>query len=342
MDMSDSNKGSFNNNYGNDRDNEHEDLTSTQEYLIAGGVILLFGLLYWFINHGWNSDADLNIANTPLPELKLAPLDNSRSDANAGLQGAVLGSAAVSSTSKSIQKAPVNTDSVQAAKEPELSTPAVEQPEMTQTKQANSPNFQVKANPKTSAKLAEVAQLKSAEQALKATEAETNKAAEEAKAQAEAVSELKAVSKPEATAYTLPDGTEVTLSPDGFESDFKQLIENKEINKPISFDSIYFDTGSIKINAKSDHQIKATAALLHKHRDIKILLRGHTDNTGFHNTNIQLSLLRANAMGVALGRLGIDTRRIQVTAMGASYPIASNDTEEGRKQNRRIEVLIIE
>ncbi len=344
--MADSNTNSFNNN------NDDDDLTSIQEYVIAGGVILLFGLLYWFINHGWN-DANLSVASSPLPKSEFSALNDSKrnTDANVGLQATALGTAAVVSSSS--KAAPTPETSVQATTvkatpvQVKPATPIVEE-------KVNTPNFQVKATPKTPDKLAAVAQLESAEQALKATEAETKKASEEAKIQAEAVrkpadtdTDNKIEKKQQAVAskgsvYTLPDGTEVTIAPDGFEDEFKQLIEKGEINKPITFDNIHFDTGSIKINAKSEHQVKATAALLHKHPNINILLRGHTDNTGFRNTNIQLSLSRANSMGVALGRLGIDTRRIQVTAMGASDPVASNDTEEGRKKNRRIEVLIIE
>jgi len=60
-------------NYTDDDDlisTQEDDLTSTQEFVIAGVVILLFGLLYWFLNHGWNSD------NTNLIEPRLPPVDS--------------------------------------------------------------------------------------------------------------------------------------------------------------------------------------------------------------------------------------------------------------------------
>ena len=71
-----------------------------------------------------------------------------------------------------------------------------------------------------------------------------------------------------------------------------------------------------------------------------VVLRGHTDNKGATKKNIELSLMRANSMGLALGALGIDTERVRILGMGDAFPINSNETEKGRKNNRRIEILL--
>jgi len=76
------------------------------------------------------------------------------------------------------------------------------------------------------------------------------------------------------------------------------------------------------------------------HKDKKLLLTGHTDNSGPDATNRRLSRERANEVGVRLRRSGIDKSQIAVEAKGESAPKASNDTREGRKANRRVTVVI--
>lgn len=345
-----------------DNKKDHDDLTQNQEYMIAGFVILLFGLLYWFLNHGFNSSSDLDlVAGSQFPSSQLESPPAKLGTGNAGLKAATVGAATLATQATTQTDTPQantlvaeKTDPIETVAEEELAAP------LTLTKQ-------------------EVAELKAAEIALTQSNAVREQAAEETKDQADAIRKLdkngtdanstkdnvvetspvdknpadnetaktdednnnKGIDNTSQTlTYTLPDGTKIDIEPKGFEGDLKTAITNRELFNPIVFDSIYFESGSTKIKSESDHQLKATAALLHHHKDTHILLRGHTDSTGGLSRNVQLSLYRANATALALGKLGISTQRIRIIGVGAAEPIASNDTDEGRRKNRRIEVLL--
>jgi outer membrane protein OmpA-like peptidoglycan-associated protein len=84
------------------------------------------------------------------------------------------------------------------------------------------------------------------------------------------------------------------------------------------------------------------AEQLKQHQDTKILIRGHTDNTGSAGRNSLVSLSRSDSMKEALVKLGVDAERIKIEGVGALEPIAANDTEEGREKNRRIELIVID
>lgn len=109
----------------------------------------------------------------------------------------------------------------------------------------------------------------------------------------------------------------------------------------ITFESgLLFKTGKADLSAASKEDLSKFAASMKDMTETDITIYGHTDNTGSAQVNEKLSLQRANAVRNHLKGLGIvDTR---MTSEGKSYnePIADNATEEGRKQNRRVEVFI--
>jgi outer membrane protein OmpA-like peptidoglycan-associated protein len=72
-----------------------------------------------------------------------------------------------------------------------------------------------------------------------------------------------------------------------------------------------------------------------------LLIIGYTDNRGDEEKNQELSEQRANAVGSALIKLGVAEDRIETQGAGQSDPVASNDTAKGRKQNRRVEITIL-
>jgi OOP family OmpA-OmpF porin len=76
-------------------------------------------------------------------------------------------------------------------------------------------------------------------------------------------------------------------------------------------------------------------------QNVTIMIEGHTDNIGSHAVNDRLSLVRANVVRDYLIQKGINPKRIKTTGYGERRPIASNDTEFGRKLNRRTEIVII-
>jgi outer membrane protein OmpA-like peptidoglycan-associated protein len=81
--------------------------------------------------------------------------------------------------------------------------------------------------------------------------------------------------------------------------------------------------------------------LLNTNPSIKIRIEGHTDNIGNYQFNLNLSLKRVESVAVYLTDKGIIPERIELAGYSFNYPIASNLTEEGRKQNRRVTFKLI-
>ena len=99
-----------------------------------------------------------------------------------------------------------------------------------------------------------------------------------------------------------------------------------------------FDSSKVRPSAnKIDELVKA----LQEQPNADIYIEGHTDNIGSEEYNKKLSLRRANAVAEELKKRDIAANRIHVEGFGYSRPIASNDTEEGRAHNRRVDVMLI-
>jgi OmpA-OmpF porin, OOP family len=105
---------------------------------------------------------------------------------------------------------------------------------------------------------------------------------------------------------------------------------------------IEFETGKADISHASDALLNDLAAIALRCATGQIEISGHTDNTGQDAQNVALSKARAEAIVSFLIRAGIAANRLSATGYGSSQPIASNDTEEGRAQNRRIEFSVKE
>lgn len=84
------------------------------------------------------------------------------------------------------------------------------------------------------------------------------------------------------------------------------------------------------------------AAFLGQHTDRSVLVEGHTDSIGSQAYNLDLSQRRAEAVRDALLTRGVPFYRIVSKGYGKSYPVATNDTEAGRQQNRRVEIIILD
>ena len=103
---------------------------------------------------------------------------------------------------------------------------------------------------------------------------------------------------------------------------------------------ITFDFDKAEIKPESKPQLDQIAKLLTDHADLKLAITGHTDNQGSADYNQKLSQRRAEAIVATLaGSYGIAADRLSAQGMGASSPVASNDTEEGRAKNRRVELV---
>jgi outer membrane protein OmpA-like peptidoglycan-associated protein len=109
----------------------------------------------------------------------------------------------------------------------------------------------------------------------------------------------------------------------------------------ITFDSgLLFDVNKSDLRPEAKTNIGSLARILNKYPDTNILVEGDTDNSGSEEYNLKLSERRALAVSSHLMGLGVPGSRISNVGMGESNPIASNDSDSGRQQNRRVEVAI--
>lgn len=105
--------------------------------------------------------------------------------------------------------------------------------------------------------------------------------------------------------------------------------------------SILFDQSKFDLLPESYNELNALVAVMRENQGLEIMLEGHTDNQGDWNANLQLSQQRVQAVRKYLVEHGIAEKRIQIQGYGPSRPIASNNSEDKRKLNRRVEVLVV-
>ncbi len=109
----------------------------------------------------------------------------------------------------------------------------------------------------------------------------------------------------------------------------------------ITFDSgLLFNIDSYALTDPSKTNLQNLSNILKKYDDTNILIEGHTDNTGSDEHNKTLSVNRAQSVAGYLKTAGVTGSRITETGYGESQPVASNDNDAGRAQNRRVEVAI--
>lgn len=110
----------------------------------------------------------------------------------------------------------------------------------------------------------------------------------------------------------------------------------------VKFDSgLLFEFGKSTLSSAAMQNIDNLAASLNKYPDTDIMVIGHTDAVGTDAINNKLSLERANSVRSYAASKGVDLSRLKTSGKGKGEPIASNDTDEGRAQNRRVEVVIV-
>lgn len=103
---------------------------------------------------------------------------------------------------------------------------------------------------------------------------------------------------------------------------------------------LLFDLDQAAIKPESEAQLGEIAALMEEEPALKLMVVGHTDNAGGAAHNLDLSKRRADAVVDALtSKRGIAADRLLAQGMGSASPVASNDSEEGRAKNRRVELV---
>ncbi|MBN2683260.1 MAG: OmpA family protein [Bacteroidales bacterium] len=113
------------------------------------------------------------------------------------------------------------------------------------------------------------------------------------------------------------------------------------VGKTVELNDIYFATASALFDNSSIKILESFIEFLEENPTVKIEIRGHTDNEGNAETNMELSIKRAKAVHDFLILMGVEKHRLSYKGFGQTKPVASNDTPEGRSKNRRTEFLII-
>lgn len=108
----------------------------------------------------------------------------------------------------------------------------------------------------------------------------------------------------------------------------------------VTTQGIYFDTGSDKLRPESTPTLREIGEMLKQYADLRLMVEGHTDDTGSADGNRSLSERRASAVkAFIISEYGIDASRLEAAGLGPDKPVADNGTPEGRQMNRRVELV---
>ena len=118
-----------------------------------------------------------------------------------------------------------------------------------------------------------------------------------------------------------------------------ELFDALQKSGRVSVHGIQFETGKATILAESEKVLAQMHQLLEQHATLKLRIVGHTDNAGGKAHNDKLSAERASAVKAWLVRKGVAASRLETAGMGATVPVAANDSEAGRAKNRRVELI---
>ena len=147
-----------------------------------------------------------------------------------------------------------------------------------------------------------------------------------------------------AVRHQLPDGVVLTVPARGAEAALLAFLEDPyrlaDQTTWFELDGIVFEAGSARLSPASADQLDALAAILRAWPTVLLKIGGYTDDSGDRGANRRLSQARAEAVREALVAQGVGERRIEAEGYGEQFPVASNDTEEGRHRNRRIDIRV--
>jgi choice-of-anchor C domain-containing protein len=103
---------------------------------------------------------------------------------------------------------------------------------------------------------------------------------------------------------------------------------------------VLFDTGKSELKPEATQALRGLVGILQKYPNAPVVIEGHTDSVGSAQSNQVLSENRATAVRQWLAGNGIPASRLSTKGFGATVPVASNDTPEGRQRNRRVEIRV--
>ena len=127
----------------------------------------------------------------------------------------------------------------------------------------------------------------------------------------------------------------------------RRQLENLQLRQTesgvvVTLGDVLFESGQTELRDDALESLVEVVDLLQSEPDKFIRIEGHTDSTGNSDTNLRISQQRADAVLEALVQLGVDPARITAIGMGQDFPIATNESDEGRAQNRRVDVILLD
>ena len=130
-------------------------------------------------------------------------------------------------------------------------------------------------------------------------------------------------------------------------SSLTRQLENLQLRQTesgvvVTLGDVLFASGEVQLVEGGQSSLEEVVDLLQTEPDKKIRVEGHTDSSGDAETNLELSEQRAQAVREALINLGVAADRVSALGMGEDFPIASNEDEAGRAQNRRVDVILLD
>lgn len=300
-------------------------LTSTQEGIIAGLVFIVFGLLYWYLNP-WNSEEKpsqrltgqasatdtltntvKHTAHTTTPTTTDTQTDLAAANTTAPAATATPPThVAITGAAKPVLNTPTTTAAPTITTEP--TTAAAATPPSVPT----APTVPTETITATSATAANLLPPPGPVEAVKTEQTSTDSA--------------------------MPNKLE--LAPGSPEAKLQTYLNDGRLETPVVMDNINFEPKTTQITKESEANVLLLAALLAQYPQANFLIASYTDETNPDNKNSsELSLMRANALGVQLVKAGVDGKRI--TIMGMNSQTSPDQTSATSKKSQRIEISVI-
>lgn len=130
---------------------------------------------------------------------------------------------------------------------------------------------------------------------------------------------------------------------DSLETELADLkLQKTERGLVLTLGDVLFDTGQATLKPGAYATLDRLATALREQSERKVLIEGHTDNVGSSENNQGLSERRAQSVQMALAQRGVERSQITALGKGENFPIAGNDTADGRQSNRRVELIFTE
>ncbi|MDZ4731796.1 MAG: OmpA family protein [Xanthomonadales bacterium] len=161
----------------------------------------------------------------------------------------------------------------------------------------------------------------------------------------EEANQAKALAESSALAASLAK-KEANLASEQAQS-LRRQLENLQLRQTesgvvVTLGDVLFETGQAELKSDAVSSLAEVVDLLQSEPEKKIRIEGHTDAVGEAGTNIQLSQQRADSVLNTLVDLGVDAARVTAAGMGEDFPIATNETADGRSKNRRVDVILLD